>query len=85
MQQRLREGENRPKDAAQALERARGLRETIYRIFLAIAQDSLPNRADLDALNTTLARAVARSQIVAIDIGFDWACQGTGDALDRVI
>lgn len=85
LQQQLREGESRPKDATQALDRARVLRETIYRIFLAVAQDSLPNRADLDALNSALARAVARSQIVATDNGFDWACQGNCDALDRVI
>ena len=84
-QQLLREAESRPKDAAQALGRARDLRETIYRIFLAIAQNIPPNETDLGDLNAALARTVSKSRIVATNDGFTWTSQVDCDALDRVI
>ncbi len=84
-QQLLREAESRPRDAAQALGRARDLRETIYRIFLAIAQNVPPNEKDLGDLNAALARTVSMSRIVATDGGFTWTCQVDCVALDQVI
>ena len=84
-QRLLREAESRPKDSAQALERARDLRETIYRIFLAIAQNVPPAETDLGDLNVALARTMSKSRIVATDDRFTWTCQVDCDALDRVI
>ncbi len=84
-QQLLREAESRLRDAAQALRRARRLRETIYRIFFAIAQGIPPNETDLVDLNAALARTVSKSRIVATNDVFTWTSQVDCDALDRVI
>src|SRR5688572_11155489 len=47
----------RPAAAAAVLERARALREAIYRVFAALALGSAPPAADVDELNRALADA----------------------------
>jgi predicted RNA-binding Zn ribbon-like protein len=68
------EAARQPAPAAAAFERAIALRETIYRIFSAIAHGAPPGAADLAALNEARSEALAHSQIVPTAGGFalDW-------------
>ena len=68
------EAARQPAQAAAAFERAIALRETIYRIFSAIAHGAPPGAADLAALNEARSEALAHSQIAPTTGGFavDW-------------
>src|SRR5438309_2123671 len=50
-----------PREAAAALQRARDLREVIYRIFRAIGEGMTPVEEDLQALNVALAEAMSHA------------------------
>jgi predicted RNA-binding Zn ribbon-like protein len=78
------EAARRPAQAAAAFERAIALRETIYRIFSAIARGAPPGPADLAALNEARSEALAHSHIVPTAGGFavDWRAK---TALDWVL
>ncbi|MFL6263400.1 MAG: CGNR zinc finger domain-containing protein [Thermoanaerobaculia bacterium] len=52
-----------PRAAAAALARARGLRETLYRIFSALAAGGAPEPADLERLNAALPEALSRLRL----------------------
>ena len=66
------EATSHPLEASTALERALVLREAIYRLFLAIAEDRSPQEADLATLNAELSEALSRTRIVPADHGFAW-------------
>jgi len=70
----IREAASQPAQAAAAFERAIALRETIYRIFSAIAHGASPGAADLAALNEARREGLAHSQIAPTAGGFvmDW-------------
>ncbi len=70
-------------EAAAVLHEARALRESIYRVFAAIAAGGQPGAADLAVLNAALARALAHARIVPTGEGFAWGWIAAGDALDR--
>ncbi len=74
-----------PELAAAALERAITLRETIYRLFLAVAQGQESNRTDLAAMNTVLRQALSHLEIVPSRDGFGWAWHVGEDDLDRIL
>ena len=80
----IREAARQPAQAAAAFERAIALRETIYRIFSAIARGALPGAADLAALNEARCEGLTHSQIVPSAGGFvlDWTDKA---ALDWVL
>jgi len=67
-----REATSHPVEASAAFERAIALREAIYRIFLEIAEDALPQEADLATLNVALSEAMSHACIVYTDHGFVW-------------
>ncbi len=73
-----------PGKAAAAFKRALALRETIYRLFSAIAHGRSPEAADLDQLNQARAEALARSRVARTAQGFEvkWDDEV---ALDRVL
>ena len=70
------EATSHPVEASAALGRAIALREVIYRIFLAIAEDASPQEADLAALNATLSEALSHARIVPKDGSFAWDWAG---------
>ncbi len=80
----LRQAERRPGAAAAALEHARELRGTIYRIFSAPSYAQSPKTSDLDRLNAIRADALSCSRIVRAADGFrlDWTDK---TALDRML
>jgi predicted RNA-binding Zn ribbon-like protein len=59
----LAEAKRRPGDAAAAHREAIALREAIYEVFLAFAQEREPRNADLEVLNAALGRALAHRRI----------------------
>src|SRR5947209_2335005 len=82
-QQRLiREAADLPDDAQAALEHAIALRDVIYRIFAAIANEHKPDADDLAALNQNLAEALSHLQVAQTIDGFDWGWNRQRDQLD---
>ena len=68
----LAESSHRPELAAKALENAIALRDSIYRIFTAIAQDEEPEEDDLNKLKETWAQAITEGNILPQDKGVAW-------------
>ena len=84
--QRLRDVAARyPAAAAAVLEQAIALRETLYRIFVAVAGRRTPAANDIALLNAALAKAMARLQLVATEGDWRWAWADGEDALDRML
>ncbi len=81
----LEEATRHPKEAAQALQEATDLRETIYRVFSPLVRDETPESADLQALNTAYAEAMRRACIALKGDQFVWDWNGKEKALDRMI
>lgn len=79
----LEQATQNPKAATAALQRARDLREVIYRIFQAIGEGMSLAEADLHALNTVLAEAMSHACIVHREGGFVWDWEGDEHILDR--
>lgn len=69
----------RPEEATRVFKRAIEMREVIYRIFAAIAQESTPDPPDLARLNESFADAMSRVCIAFHDNTFtlDWAQKET--------
>jgi len=75
-----------PADAAQTLQQAVAARETIYRIFQAIAEGTSPAAADLAAFNVVLAQTMIHGRIVPEVAGFAWHWEdSSARRLDRVL
>ena len=79
----LAESARHPTEAKQVFKRAAELREVIYRIFAAIAENASPGSADLDRLNQALARGLAHARIITTPAGFQWDWTEE-NALDRL-
>jgi predicted RNA-binding Zn ribbon-like protein len=80
----LREADDRPIDAERVRERAVDLREAIYRIFTAVADDRKPDVDDLELLNGALGPALSNARIVEAQDGFTWDWADSA-ALDRML
>jgi predicted RNA-binding Zn ribbon-like protein len=80
-----REAARRPGEAEQVLKGAVELREAIYRIFSAIAAESSPPAADVDALNAALAEALTHLRLFPAADLFVWDWVGDAGALDRML
>ena len=68
-----------PKDASIVLAKAIAIREAIFRIFKAVAEDESPADKDLQTLSAMVAEAQKHAQIVPGTNGFrwDWAAKPT--------
>lgn len=80
----LERAQQQPEEALAALERARGLREAIYRVFSATAAGKLPAAADVAALRAAYTEGVSRARLIKRDgeFAWDWA---EDRSLDRFI
>ena len=74
-----------PDLATAVLERAIALRETICRVFAAIAQDRECEETDLTALNAALHPALARLEVRSLAGGFEWTWGWGEDDLDWIL
>lgn len=62
-----------PAAASRAADEALAVRETIYRLFTAVAAEAQPAQRDLDQLNHALALAPPRARLIRGAKGFGWA------------
>ena len=62
------------------LAEAKSLREAIYRIFSAVAHGGEADAADLEVLNESLARAMARASVSREGVGYRWGWEGVESA-----
>lgn len=72
-------------ETAATFERAIALRETIYRVFAAIAQKTNPQEADLEALKDAFIEVMTHAQLTATDSGFAWDWVKREDAFDSML
>ncbi len=85
VRQLLDEAERRPEEAASTLEQAIALRETIFRIFSAVAEGTPVAELDLEALNAALSPALSRLRVTPSEKGYGWKWAAEGDELDRML
>jgi predicted RNA-binding Zn ribbon-like protein len=84
--QRLRrEAKRHAGESAVVFRRALGLRDSLYRIFAALAAGRRPPRTDLDHLNERLADALTHLQVIREGDRFEWQWGGSREALDRML
>lgn len=82
----LRDSATRRPDRAKAtLGRAIALRETLYRVFSAIAQEQEPDKADLTTLNGFVREGLSRMEISPVGPGFAWTWAVDEAELDRML
>ncbi len=79
------EAKNQPKAAMKSLEKAIALRESIFCIFSAIANDEQPMGEDLDRLKDVWGEAVAVAKIVSQGKGFTWTWEKHPLTLERML
>jgi predicted RNA-binding Zn ribbon-like protein len=73
-------------DRAEALfRRAIFLRETLYRIFIAVAERHVPSSEDLVALHDAYAEVVTSAHLVATPDGIVWRWPAASDALEKML
>jgi predicted RNA-binding Zn ribbon-like protein len=68
-----------PAAAAEALEAAIDLRETLYRAFVAISEAKRPASSDVERLNRALAEALAHRRVVPSGRGFELGWDDSDD------
>jgi predicted RNA-binding Zn ribbon-like protein len=79
------EADRHPVEAAFALGRAIELREALYRLFLAVAEDDAPDEGDLGILNAALTEAQTRRRIGYTSHGFEWEWRPEADGFDTIM
>ncbi len=77
--------ERQPGEASSVLAQAIMLREAIYRIFQAVAEDAVPEKEDLVSLSIAIAEAIIHARIVPTAGGFTWEWIDTEVNLDRML
>jgi predicted RNA-binding Zn ribbon-like protein len=68
----LRVADGRSLEAADTFEQAVDLREVIYRVFSAVANEEQPEARDLEAVTAAHLEALAHYRIVSEAEGFEW-------------
>jgi predicted RNA-binding Zn ribbon-like protein len=74
-----------PGKAERALESARGSRQTIYRIFSAIAAGKNPSRNDFDSFNLQLSQILPKARIRRKGNRIEWGWREDTQNLDRIL
>jgi predicted RNA-binding Zn ribbon-like protein len=84
-QRLLKKAARRPSEASRVLQQAVAIREAIFRIFKAVAEDVSPEDKDLVSLSAAVADAQNHAQIVLKANGFIWDWAGNAGDLDRML
>lgn len=71
-QRLLLEAEDKPSEAGATWERAVALRETVYRVFSALAEGEQPEASDLEVLTAAHREALAHYSVVPTASSFRW-------------
>jgi predicted RNA-binding Zn ribbon-like protein len=74
---------NRPDEAAAVHREAIAFRDTLYRLFVAVAKQERPARADLDALRRLYRAALDHARLGLKGAGLGWEWEDDGDDLAR--
>ena len=74
-----------PAEARLVLMRAIALRETIYRIFVALIRKGAPTDSDLTELNSMLTNLTNGGRVVKTAKGYGWKWNVDEDALDSLL
>jgi predicted RNA-binding Zn ribbon-like protein len=81
----LRKSEERPIEAQAVLEKAREVREDIYRILSDTAHGNPVKTTDLKGFNKALASMLSHSRLAPYERGLRWDWNSDSDKLDSVI
>jgi predicted RNA-binding Zn ribbon-like protein len=81
----LEEATRFPAVASAALERAVVLRETIYKVFCAVAGGHTPQATDITTLNGFLPEAMSRLQLTWTRDGFTWSWTDDANSLEQML
>jgi predicted RNA-binding Zn ribbon-like protein len=81
----LRRAAIHPSRARAALTRAIALRESMYRIFVGIVSGREPDRADLEAFNIALSKALRHLRVARVADRFAWDWEDDDGALDSLL
>jgi predicted RNA-binding Zn ribbon-like protein len=74
-----------PTIATSTFEQAFNLRETMFRIFSAVADERPAAPADLEHFNVVLGTVMVHAELVPTDEGFTWGWQTDQAALDSIL
>ncbi|MEO8973595.1 MAG: ABATE domain-containing protein [Ktedonobacteraceae bacterium] len=66
------ESESHQEQATAVLHRAIEVREAMFRLFLALSEETAPRESDLAILNGALSEAMAQARVVHSQEGFSW-------------
>ena len=77
--------EKKTNEARALVEKAKRLREALYRIFLSCAEGTAANEKDLSIFNKALSQTMAQSRIVETEEGYLWNTIGRKDDLDWIL
>ncbi len=78
-------GQRRAGEAESALVQARELREALYRILTAVADEQKPRATDLARLNAVLGRAMSRARVAPSGDGYALEWPGDEETLDSLL
>ena len=81
----LRQASRRPQQAARVFHHAIVLRETIFKIFVAVASKRKPVFTILNALSHELRRLAQNLVIIHENDQFRWAWKRNGNSLDQIL
>lgn len=81
----LREARKHPSQARAVLKRAVALRESIYRIFVAVVEARPPNTSDLQAVNSALSKAMRHLRLKDVGGQYAWEWVGGDRSLDCML
>ena len=79
------DADHRPEAAAKVLQAAVALRDSIYRIFSAVAHDRQPEGKDLGWLKKVWGQAISAAEIVPGEKGFAWNWNRQTPALEQML
>jgi predicted RNA-binding Zn ribbon-like protein len=74
-----------PEKAQAAFDKAIELREIIYRLFAAYAEQKTFSEADLAALNKVLSEAMSKVLVLPATAGFGWGWAANGQSLEEIL
>jgi predicted RNA-binding Zn ribbon-like protein len=84
-QRLLEKAARRPSEASRVLQQAVAIREAIFRIFKAVAEDASPEDEDLVSLSAAVADAQNHARIIQEDSEFTWGWASKAGDLDCML
>jgi predicted RNA-binding Zn ribbon-like protein len=77
--------EKKPSEARAVVEKARLLRDALYRIFISCAEGVAASEEDISVFNGALSQTMAQSRVVETEDGFRWETVSSKEDLDWIL